>query len=267
MTESRRQQLLHAIVDAWDHQFDPGTGLLPPPASLSCNLYYALALLETAERSRMGRAEALVRRIASSQPPSAAHACGDIGVPLLLIWHRHHLRLSSSLQPLIIDTLRQTASAPPDAANRAIPPTPASAAAIFIQLAVAELTYDAPLLASALPRFQQLCDALENGRAPAPPAFADFLLILHTMENHLQSPGIAARLVPVLLRLWDTLDLSSSLRSPILAILIERATPGPVAAGPLEKSPLDIPSLNAAALLHSLTINLNFSSPLQAAVA
>ncbi|WP_043586404.1 hypothetical protein [Geminisphaera colitermitum] len=239
MTEARRQQLLHAIVDVWDRQFDPSTGLLPPPATLSCNLHYAFALLETAERPRMGRAEALISRITHAillppPPPSAT------GFPLALIWHRHRMRLVPALQELISSTLQHFASTLRQRSSRDL-----DALDVFVMLSVAEFTFDSVMLAQALDQFDQLGRLIA---APASPLTSDgtrtrhahiaagdhwtpILIALHLMENHVRHPAVLERIEALHNSAWKQLrslppDNAGlhEFRSAKLATLIERIT-------------------------------------------
>ncbi|MET0263519.1 MAG: hypothetical protein ABW223_11515, partial [Rariglobus sp.] len=101
ITDEHRRNHLDRLVEAWDRIFDPEiVGLrhagrksprgIAPPCEES--LHYALALLEMAERSRQGRAEAIIHRLVDGPAPAGFGA-----LTLSLIWHRHRRRLPSAL--------------------------------------------------------------------------------------------------------------------------------------------------------------------------
>ncbi|AHF91197.1 hypothetical protein OPIT5_14230 [Opitutaceae bacterium TAV5] len=246
MTEGHRQELLHAIVDNWDRTFDPGSCLLQTGDAADATAYesihYALALLETAERSRVGRAEAILgrildrqaylRRIASSTPVDPA----SLGMILLLVWHQHHRRLSTPLCQHVTETIRDTAGlACKDAVDTR---------GIFVLIAAGEMSFDSSLIHNGLARLRDL-------RLTPSPAddFAANLIALHAIENHVRHPDALVLTEKLLVRTWrqiaqrpsgNPLCLPNGL-SP-LAVLFSRITCGaaridlPVRLSPRRKS-------------------------------
>ncbi|AHF94274.1 hypothetical protein OPIT5_10205 [Opitutaceae bacterium TAV5] len=96
MIESRKQQFLAALIGNRDQTFDPVSGLLDPEScGVRESLFYALLLLEQGEHSRLGRAEAIIRRLLEDNKP----ACQDVWADFALfwIWSRQRRRLGRSL--------------------------------------------------------------------------------------------------------------------------------------------------------------------------
>lgn len=257
MTETRRQQLLHALVDTWDHQFDPITRLLPAPAGSSDNLHYALALLETAERSRMGRAEALTAHVIATWPPSSP---AGFALPLFTIWQRHRARLSSALQIKIENSFKDTSALPRQPAASPEPPSTnhllKHADSIFVAV-----YQSPPQSAKALARFNEFADTVESIHPGElfPPELIHLLFSLHAIESCIQEPDITDRLSAVCHRLWNALEHLSSPRPLAAEMLIERAALTSAHSisiedfkRTLQQSPRDIPDI-----LQSLVVSLN----------
>lgn len=220
MIEARRQQLLHAIVDEWDSRFDPEVALLPPPAAHSENLDYALALLETAERSRMGRAEALIRRVLDRLPGD------ETGFPLLLIWHRHRRRLTPEVAGKIREAICRTAEklARRDDA-RAVDRM--AFAKIFVSLASAEIEDDSRRLGQGRARLDSLA-AETKDRATVPDA-GMALAGLHAIATYVRDPHARWQAGRLLEKIWS--DVAGRLpetegEGGLLEAMIERASQG-----------------------------------------
>lgn len=117
MMEHIRRKRIVEIVECGDRCFAPSSGLLHlpeegagGPASSSAEaavLCYALGLLELAERSRQGRAEAIIARAVGDCPASSGGGVGMVaaGMTLLLIWHRHRRILSANVSGGILGRL------------------------------------------------------------------------------------------------------------------------------------------------------------------
>lgn len=200
------------MVEAWDRIFDPGivglrhNGTKSPrsPAS-GCeeSLHYALALLEMAERSRQGRAEAIINRLLDSPRPPAAGA-----LTLSLIWHRHRRRLPASLIEKITVSLGKAAhrirssdtSSQPDHPSRAINE-------IFVLLSAARILDDEALRSCAIDRFDALAKlACLTARAPRGAAARDLAVALaglRAIDSYIDNSGISAQMGNALLHLQN----------------------------------------------------------------
>jgi hypothetical protein len=212
MTEARRQQLLHAIVDTWDRVFDSDCGLLRASGNTATgavvagyeSLRYALALLETAERSRVGRAEAILHTVldgvtrslgqSSGKPDVAPEALTDVGMILLLVWHRHRRRLSAPLSQRLTGTI-------PAVALRIRENTP-SARELFILLATGEMYFDDTLIRDALVRLPDLRPKLRLMPSPAND-FSANLIALYAIENHVRHPDALRHTKALLVHAWQ----------------------------------------------------------------
>ncbi len=111
MIESRRQQFLAALIGNWDQKFDPATGL---SAAGSCgireSLFYALVLLEQGEHSRLGRAEAILRRSIDTTCPRKPDMW--LTLALVWIWSRYRQRFSPDLQKRIANVFCDLTESP-----------------------------------------------------------------------------------------------------------------------------------------------------------
>lgn len=105
MSEFARRRGLQLIVDHGDERFDPDLGLLLPARASSTadrggalveSAHYALALLELAEFSRQGRAEAIIDRIIETDT-SGKRTEPFLALALFSIRARHRRRLSVDL--------------------------------------------------------------------------------------------------------------------------------------------------------------------------
>ncbi|MDR1282970.1 MAG: hypothetical protein LBK99_19430 [Opitutaceae bacterium] len=261
MTEACRQQLLHAIVDFRDGQFDPGHGLLRTSGDAGgagCeSLHYALALLETAERSRVGRAEAILHTVIDNLIRSLRHPSGipdvapatlaDAGMMLLLVWHRHHRRLSTPLSRRLAETI-------PEIALRIRKKT-SSARDLFVLLATGKLCPDDTLIRDALARLPDLRPKLRLTPFPADD-FTENLIALHATENHVNHPETLAPVETLLVHAWEQIteypDNPPAPPLPLpLAILRHRITFG---ATPLSL-PTPLPVHHLPELLLSLVVS------------
>ncbi len=255
MNESRRRQLLQAMADHGDRHFDPSAGLLRLPMTnyrnvhaehldttprhpLRESLYYALVLLELAERSRQGRAETILDRVLALQDtrdpeaktfglwpyfqeePVAAWPWPDYnwadfnGMTLLLIWHRHQRRLPVELAERLVTSLRRAAlcirrrNVDLNYTNIAIKGT-------FVTLSTAEITRDEELLTYAMDRLERLRDTVAATGAFAEynsPTYAAVSLAgLHAIATYVASPRARELLAPLLARFWD--DVASRFHS------------------------------------------------------
>ncbi|EIP97974.1 hypothetical protein OpiT1DRAFT_02424 [Opitutaceae bacterium TAV1] len=237
MIEAHRRELLHAIVSAWDDVYDPGPGLLPSGSRYK-SLCYALALLELAECSRLGRAEAIVARIIDTPgvPSRRIRRQDDervsIGFTLSLLWHRHHRRLDPALRrrlsPTIVHMVGNIRKLPAG-----------DLAEIFVLHTAAGLTGDDDLSNDVA---VCLRDRLHIAQRDRPAATGEDsagrlreLLMLHAFENHLRHFAPARGAIEVLIDLaWR--KIAHRLKRPddfhedlALATLLDRATHGAVA--------------------------------------
>ena len=122
MLEHIRRKRVAEIVECGDRCFDPSSGLLHLPSdAAACPvsssaeaavLCYALGLLELAERSRQGRAEAIIARAVRERPHPAREGGGTVAaaMALLLIWHRHRRILPAGVSAAILRRLGRDAA-------------------------------------------------------------------------------------------------------------------------------------------------------------
>ncbi|EIQ01805.1 hypothetical protein OpiT1DRAFT_00380 [Opitutaceae bacterium TAV1] len=266
MIEARRQQLLHRIVNAWDRVFDPATGCLPSPRTAgksrcpeTLSLHYALALLETSETSRRGRAESVIARVLDRQVHAALIAPLAL-MGLLLIWHRHRRRLMPDLQRRIKDRLLHDGAA-------CVPlPTPArmdeAVIIAWIQIAAAELGDDCERLESAVHQCMELRTVIFPGATPGGEEreagggdeSGMALAGLHAMAAHIRHPGVLRLVARLRETLWEYVAgrLGAGLESAagdsvVLAVLFERTLQVEV--------PEFLPEADPVGLLHALIVD------------
>jgi hypothetical protein len=241
ITDEHRRNHLDRLVEAWDGIFDPEivglrhSGLKsprnPPPACEE-SLHYALALLEMAERSRQGRAEAIINRLVDPATPPGA------GAPTLpLIWHRHRRRLPSALIEKIALNLVSSAtsirnldtkiksSAATDAINE-----------IFVLLTAARITGDESLRAHAIDRLNTPADNHPlAARASKDTAVRDLAVALagvRAIDTYIAEADSAALIQPALLHFQNEILPPLHLRSgqirgtDLLAFLVDNALRG-----------------------------------------
>lgn len=234
------------MADYGDRHFDPAAGLLLLPMRLFRNvhsehldetprhpvrdsLYYALVLLELADQSLQGRAEAIIARALALQetadPQAKTHGLWPYfleepvavwpwpdfnwadfnGMALLLIWHRHRRRLGASL---LKDLKRAVALAAGCIRRRNVDLNYTNIAikGTFVTLSVAEVTGDGELLAYALDRLARLRDTVAAtgtfAEYNSPTYAAVSLAGLHAIANYVSHPGVPALVEPMLERFW-----------------------------------------------------------------
>ncbi|AHF94068.1 hypothetical protein OPIT5_04425 [Opitutaceae bacterium TAV5] len=201
MTEAVRQSWLHVIVNTWDRAFDPGSGWLCLPGNSRRirehagdgkeveSLYYALALLELADRPRQGRAEAIMARVMAWQKTTAIpQAARDLGMGLWLIRFRHRTRLPAELR-------QQLEEACLDAAHLAAR-TDATAASVFVQLAAAEPGHDDTGMRGLLE------DLMRMVSTASPQETASLLVALHAIESNVRHPLVREQIGPLVVSAW-----------------------------------------------------------------
>lgn len=247
MNEFHRRDHLQRMADHGDRHFDPAAGMLRLPMAAYRNVHsehldetprhpvreslnYALVLLEMADRSLQGRAEAILSRVVDLQEtsdpgaktwglwpyfqeePVAEWPWPDFnwadfnGMTLLLIWHRHRRRLSAVLAERIVEAIRRAAvcvrrrNVDLNYTNIAIKGT-------FVTLSAAEVTGDAELLAYAIDRLERLRETVAATGAFAEynsPTYAAVSLAgLHAMETYVCDVRVRPLLEPLLARFWS----------------------------------------------------------------
>lgn len=244
--ESQRQKYLHFMVEHGDRNFDPAAGLLwmskdtyrnihtehlaaTPRHPVRESLYYALVLLELAERSLQGRAETIIGRVIDLQeindPDLRTHGlwpyfleesvaewrCPDFnwadfnGMTLLLIRHRHRRRLSAALVARI-DSAVARAAVCIRRRNVDLHYTNIAIKGTFVTLSIAEVAGDAELFAYAINRMERLHEAVEFaggfGEYNSPTYAAVSLAGLHAMETYVRDERARAWAASLSRRLW-----------------------------------------------------------------
>lgn len=247
MNEARRRQLLQDMADYGDRHFDPAAGLLRLPMDGYRNvhaehlddtlrhpvresLYYALVLLELADRALQGRAEAIIdhvialQDVASAKPalrglwpyfleePVAVWPWPDLnwadfnGMALLLIWHRHRRRLSAGLRARIVEAVHRAARCI-RLRNVDLNYTNIAIKGCFVTLSAAETTDDRELFDYAIARLERLRDtvAANGGFAEynSPTYAAVSLAGLHAITSYVAHPSARAFAEPLIDRLWN----------------------------------------------------------------
>lgn len=229
--ESRRQRYLQEMVDFGDRHFAPESGMLRLPAkwpdgvplpnargmakdSSYESLQYALVLLELAERSLMGRAEAIISRVIELQEtgngigprrgwrPISAHSPGEdeqtaesaklerTGMTLLLIWYRHRRRLKPELVARIVKAAKRAALFNGRGPTKGRP-ADVNIPRVFIMLSVAEIEGDAEDLTLALGRLEEAVASLPGpcrSTFDAPSEIAMNLGALHAINAYIRHP-------------------------------------------------------------------------------
>jgi hypothetical protein len=258
--ESHRQQYLRHMVSYGDLHFDPAQGLLKLPVngkrstiaenvgggarySVRESLDYALVLLERAERSLQGRAEAIISRVIDLQETGSLKEKTQgmwprfLGEPvevlpgdeviqtnlnvmtLLLIWHRHRRRLRPVLLDKIVQAITQATVCRQlsDSSNHANRIT-----GIFVLLSGAEITGDGDLLTHAIYQWERLSAAMMvDGKRSHNCSLRETALCivgLHAIESYVRNERARAFTEPLLARLW--IDVAESF-SPVARTLAE----------------------------------------------
>lgn len=194
------------------------------------SLLYALVLLEMADRSLQGRAEAILAWVIDLQETSDPEAktyglwpyfmeepvpvwpwpdfnWADFnGTALLFIWHRHRRRLPRPLLARLVEALRRAAvcirrrNVDLNYTNIAIKGT-------FVTLSTAEVTGDAELLAYALDRLERLRATVAAAGAfveyNSPTYAAISLTGLHAMETYVRDERARPAVASLLARFWS----------------------------------------------------------------
>lgn len=255
ITEEHRRHYLHQIVEAWDQVFDPGSGFLcpfgPEPRHARSaqtegrhaqeeSMHYALALLELAERSRQGRAEAIITRIIDLPEASASQG---LAMTLLLIWHRHRRRLPRALLEKIVLTVvgsaRRILAQKP---GRSPLPPGTRINDLFVLLSVAKITDDEDLMSRAVEQLDRLQENFGLAgpllRAGDPDDAAAGLAGLHAIDNHISDPRVTERMEVLLSRFWrevadvfyapDQAAAHHAAEPGLLAFMVEKASRGAV---------------------------------------
>lgn len=246
MNETRRRRLLQAMADHGDRHFDPAAGMLLVPMGGYRNvhaehlddtprhpvresLYYALVLLELADRSLQGRAEAIIRRVIALQEagdpaaktyglwpyfaeaPVASWPWPDFnwadfnGMTLLLIWRRHGRRLSPESGAMIVEAIRRAALCI-RRRNVDINYTNIAIKGTFVTLSAAEVTGDPELLAYAMERLEHLGEAVASAGGFAEynsPTYAAVSLAgLHAIATYVEEARARVLVTPLIERFW-----------------------------------------------------------------
>ncbi|MFA6959198.1 MAG: hypothetical protein WC205_00425 [Opitutaceae bacterium] len=234
------------MADYGDRHFDPAAGMLLLPMSGYRNvhaehlddtprhpvresLYYALVLLELADRSLQGRAEVIIRRLIALQEasdpeaktfglwpyfledPVAKWSWPDFNwadfnaMTLLFIWHRHGRRLSASLATEIEQAIARAAicirrrNVDLNYTNIAIKGT-------FVTLSAAEISGDADLHRYALDRLGRLRDTVLSAGGfveyNSPTYAAISLAGLHAIGTYVRDERARVLTEPLLERFW-----------------------------------------------------------------
>lgn len=208
ITDEHRRNHLNRLVEAWDLIFDPQivglrhSGPKPRRNAPACgaeSLHYALALLEMAERSRQGRAEAVINRLVEAPASRDASA-----LTLALIWHRHRRRLPSALTEKIKFTLGAAANSIHSIDTQESLTSPAeSISGIFVALTAAHIADDTTLHAHAINRLKVLAEhANPPTRAARDAAGRDLAIILaglRAIDTYIRESGASGPLEAALM--------------------------------------------------------------------
>ncbi|CAM3009991.1 hypothetical protein [Rariglobus hedericola] len=241
ITDEHRRNHLDRLVEAWDGIFDPEivglrhSGLKSPRnPSPACeeSLHYALALLEMAERSRQGRAEAIINRLVDPSTPPGTGA-----LTLSLIWHRHRRRLPSALTEKIALNLEKSAtSIRYSDTNRKSAVPPEAINEIFVLLSAARILDDATLRTHAINRLNTPADNRPlPARASKDVAARDLAVALagfRAIDTYIAGADAASLIEPALLNFQNEILPPLQLRAgqirgtDLLALLVDNALRG-----------------------------------------
>lgn len=244
MIEAHRRALLEEIVSIWDGMFDPFLGRLPLGSHRE-SLCYALALLELAESSRMGRAELLIKQSLHfyRRPPRRMLLHTErmtIGFILSLIWLRHHPRLSPALRQYVEGAIVSMA----DDARRLSVDGLECVFLIITAIAVSGNNKSEDCLEARLAGqfrvMREKTDAESSGDFFLP---AWELIILHAFENHTRYHSPLREMIEIRLgHAWRKIACGlkhpdASAGYPVLSLILTRATHGAI---PLRLSKADV---------------------------
>jgi hypothetical protein len=241
ITDEHRRNHLDRQVEAWDGIFDPEiVGLRhsgpksPRNPSPACeeSLHYALALLEMAERSRQGRAEAIINRLVDAATPAGAGA-----LTLSLIWHRHRRRLPSALAEKIALNLGRSANRIRSTDTNGKTAYPSEAInEIFVLLSAARILNDETLRAHAINRLNPTADNRRlPARAPKDVTARDLAVTLagfRAIDTYIAGADAASLIEPALLHFQNEILPCLQLRSgqirgtDLLTFLVDNALRG-----------------------------------------
>lgn len=247
MNEFYRREYLQRMADHGDRHFEPEAGLLRLPMGGYRNVHsehldetprhpvreslaYALVLLELAERSLQGRAEAIIARVIGLQDsgdpraktyglwpyfqeePVAKWPWPDFNwadfnaMTLLFVWHRHRRRLGAALVEKITEAIRR-ASVCIRRRNVDLNYTNIAIKGTFVTLSAAEVTGDAELLGYAMDRLGRLRETVMAAGGfveyNSPTYAAVSLAGLHAMDSYVRDERAHAPVAQLLERFWD----------------------------------------------------------------
>lgn len=252
ITEARRRQYLHEVVEAWDAEFDPEVGVLLRAGAEgrraqgqatdgACareeSMHYAFALLELAERARQGRAEAIMSRVIDLPSPPETE---DVALALMLIWHRHRRRLPKILADKIASAIVGAADRIKniDTVYRASAGPGAMINDLFVLLSAAKITDSDDWMARALDRLRELQKAF-GSTAPFPVKVgsddvATGLAGLHAISSHISDERVSESVALLSSRFWQEVSLpfreadapTRIVRADMPALLVEMASRG-----------------------------------------
>jgi|GEM_PF-1598504 len=247
MTETDRKRFLEAMTQYGDRHFDPALGMLRLPMETYRNvhtehlddtarhplresIYYALVLLEMADRSMHGRAQRIIGEILALQETADPDArtfglwpyfqeepvgrspwpdfnwADFIAMPLALLWHRHRRHLAPELREAMVRAIHRAAQC---IRRRDVDLhyTNIAIKGIFVTLAAAEITGDSGLLDYAAGRLSRLCERVEAAGTVNEynsPAYASLSLAgLHAVETYIRHGAARQKARSLIKRLWD----------------------------------------------------------------
>lgn len=246
ITDQHRRNHLDSLVEAWDGIFDPEiVGLRhsiiksTSPRASNCeeSLHYALALLEMAERSRQGRAEAIINRHAEATTPPVASA-----LTLSLIWHRHRRRLPPALTGKITLNLGASANRIRSMDTDKNTPSPTAINEIFVLLSAARILEDETLRTHALTRLNTVVHhrplPARVSREASARDLAVALAGLRAIDTYIAGADAPAPTETALLHFQNEhipplqIRAGKILGSDLLAFLVENAIRGIQSGGP-----------------------------------